>query len=648
MTPEVAKIVGMQNQPAALGSFMEKLKTLVQNSRSEMRKNYDQWDRNDQIYRGERQPDVQDHQSRRKGEPEKVVLPLTFSQIQTFVSFGYSVFNSRDYFFEMVASGAEDETPSKMASAVLEQNLDENTFRSVQLIQLLTDVARFGVCVTKESWTNDQIPVIEQVPDQDKMAQARQGLVQVAQVPMKTQVTYETKYLGNRILNVSPYRWFPDTRLPLTRWKEGEFCADDNEYSKQQLEENERSGIIAGLEYVPRMQDTNMTDRRLSFVNQGQNVNAQRTDPNFYLITEVQILLNPSKTMIDNDTPLDKDLDCNLIYIVWIANDGRIVRISESGYAHNEFSWNCAQLFDDQNRFINFSLAEILGACQDISTWLVNSHITSVRRVIFNQLVVDPAGIEVDDIINRKPVIRTKPGRSGAGIDNWVKQLNVQDVTQNHMADMGTLSGMAKEATGINDSLLGQVASGRRSAREMGNVANAGAARLMMVMASIWGNSIAPMGKKMLSNIRQGLDQETMVRIYGQVNTQEAASVPDIPGLPPPLFRLIGITRKDLVGNYDFAVFNGTSQSERQQTAAVLQKLLEGMEKDPRLVAVLGLDPQLIALEVLSLLNVRNVQRFKLSPQRLQQLMLLAQPPANAGGPPNPGVGGAPQARPNV
>lgn len=639
MTPEIAKIVGMKNQPAGLTSLLEKIKQLVEMSRSEMRKYYDQWDHNDMVYRGERKPDVQDRQARNKGEPEKVVLPLTFGQIQTFTSFGYAVFNSRDWFYEMIASGAEDEKPSQMASAVLEQNLDHNNFRTVQLIQLLTDIARFGLGVTKESWVNDQVPVVEDVPVQ---APVRTDLAQPVQVPTKRQVSYKTQYLGNQILNVSPYRWFPDPRLPLTRWKEGEFCADENEYSKQELNSMQKDGLIAGLAEVPRMADQMMTNRRLSFLRQGQEVQANRVESNFYLITEVQIKLNPSTIELSDGVFLDKDVDCDMNYIIWYANDGRIVRISEAGYDHNEFTWNAAQLFDDQNRFVNFSLSEILSACQDVSTWLLNSHITSVRRTIFNQLVADPSGIEIDDIINRKAVIRTKPGRSGAGIDQWIKQLNVQDVTQNFMGDVGSLSGMAKEATGINDTMLGQAASGRRSAREMGAVANAGAARLMMLMGSIWGNCLGPQGRKMLSNLRQGLDEQTMVRIYGQINTTEAAQVPDLPGLPPPLFRLIGLTKDDLVGNYDFAVFNGTSPTARQQTAGVLKEILDGMQKDPRLVMILGLDPQLIAFEILNLLNVRNVQRFRLTPERLQQFALMAQPPANAGGPGAPQGGGRP------
>lgn len=633
MTPQIAEIVGRENQPSKLTDLFENYKLLLQMSRDEMAKYYDQWDRNDMVYRGERKPDYQDKLAAKRGEPEKIVLPMTFGQVQTFVAFLYATYNGRDYFFETVASGAEDEKPGRMAEAVLEQNLYHNKFRGPQLIQFGTDIARFGLGITKETWVREQVPLIEEVPDPNFVAQAVPGMVAPAAPPMIRQMRMVTEYLGNKIVNVSPYRWFPDARLPITRWSEGEFCADEIEESVSKLQQMERDGTIAGLEHVPTMASAAYDKRRLQFMTIGDVVNSVNAKPQYYLLTELQVRLNPAQTEIDDGVFLDPAVDAEVIYIVWILNDGRIVRLEEAGYNHNKFGWNVAQLFDDQNRFINFSLCEILGACQDTATWFINSHITSVRKSIFTQFVVDPSGIEMIDMENRSPVIRTKPGRAGSGVDQWIKQLPVTDVTQSHVGDVGVLNGMAKEATGINETLLGQFSPGRRSAREASNVANYAAARLMMCLASIWDSALAPMGAKMLSNLRQGLDEETMVRIYGTINTREAASVPDLPGLPPPLYRLIGCTKADLVGNYDFAVFNGTLPTQRQQIAGVLQEILATMQKDPRMMLISGLDPQLIFQEVLQLLNIRNVQRLRLTPERLQQLAGMVQPAGNQGTP---------------
>jgi hypothetical protein len=638
MTPEIAKIVGLKTQPKPLLDFTQKLKDLVAMSRSEMSKSYDQWDRYDMIYRGERVADTQDKKADVRGEPVKMILPLTFGQVQTFVAFGHQLYNQRDYFYETIASGQEDEGAAKIASALLEQNLTYNKYRAVKLIQKLTDIARWGLGITKCSWVKETVPVVSQVVDQEKMAAVRPDMAAPVEPPMKNEVTYSTKYLGNKIVNISPYRWFPDARLPISRWADGEFCADEIEESKVSLQ---RNPLVAGMEHVAEMGPESFKDRRMSFLKrQSDPSNMGATLPAQYcLLTEIQIRLNPSKTEIDKDVFL-ADHDCEQVYLVWMVNDDRIVRISEAGYNHEEFSYDCAQLFDDQNRFVNFSLCETLSALQDTATWFLNSHITNVRKNIFNQMIVDESAVNVDDIIARRPVIRMKAGRAGSGVDTWIKQLNTVDITAGHVDNIGILNGMAKEATGINETLLGQFSPGRRSAKEAGNVANYAASRLVMLFGSIWESSEASQARKMLSNLRQGLDEPTLVRMYGQINTQQEVqgALSLVPGLTPQQpgqqQQLRQVTKDNLVGNYDLTVFNGTLPSQRQSTANVLLQWLETALKDPRIVQVTGLDPQLVLFEVFELLGVRNVQRFRLTPERLQQLMLMAQPAANAGGPP--------------
>lgn len=641
MSPEILELLAQRVQPKQITDLCQRVKDLVKLSRDEMKKNYDRWDYFDQVYRGERVPDQQDKLARQRGEPEKLIIPLTFGQMQTFVAFGHSLYNQRDYFYEMEGSGAEDAKPAQIASALLEQNLTHNKFRATKLIQLLTDIGRFGLGITKETWVDEKCPVIQDVPVPQPAGAVRPDLAAPVNVPTQRQLTMQTKYMGNKLVNVSPYRWFPDVRLPLTRWAEGEFCADEIEESRSKLEQHERNGMIAGLEFVSPLPNESWGDRRLTFFKKGQTSTMQVgiSRPEYYLVTEVQIRLNPSTTEISEGVMLDPAIDYDMVYVIWIANDDRIIRIDEAGYNHEEFGYNCAQFLDDQNRFINFSLCDIISACQDTATWFLNSHITSVRKTIFNQLAVDPTGVEIDDIIKRSPVIRLKPGRAGSGIDTWIKQLITTDVTQNHIGDVKSLMDMGKEATGINETLLGQFSSGRRSAKEAGNVANAAAARLVMIFASIWESCLAPQGQKMLSNLRQGLDVPTLVRVYGQINTQEL-TMPDLPGQPAPLYRLIPVSKADLVGNYDFTVFNGTLPSARAQTAGILKEILSEMMANPQVVAITQLDPQLLFNEILTLLNVRNVQRFKLTPERLQQIAQLAATGGNPGGPGNPQAGG--------
>ena len=61
---------------------------------------------------------------------------------------------------------------------------------------------------------------------------------------------WATAFEGNRITNISPYRFFPDVRLPLTRFQEGEFCASEDLYSVSQLKQWEQEGLVAGIDHI--------------------------------------------------------------------------------------------------------------------------------------------------------------------------------------------------------------------------------------------------------------------------------------------------------------------------------------------------------------------------------------------------------------
>lgn len=639
MKPEIAKVLELETPPRELNDFLQKCKDLVKMSRSTMSSYYNKWDAADRVYRGERYVDMADKKAIARGEPAKVIVPMSYAQVQSFVSFCMALFTQRDYIFETSGSGTEDMSSAKLAQATLERDLEHNKFKGVLLPQWLTDIGRFGLGIFKVDWTRVECPYYEEVPD--PAFQPMPGMPMQAQPPMIGRWVMKPKYVGNRVTVVNPYRWFPDVRLPLTRYRDGEFCADETEYSRTDLKAMEAKGEVAGVKYIPNIKNTEWDwDRRRSPVITKE---FYQQDPkimeHYVVVTEVQIRLNPAKTKIAENVELDSELDQEVIYYVWIANDDRIIKITDSGYDHNEFLYDASQFFNDQIRTVNFGISEFLGPSQDVMDWLMNSRISNVRKVIQNQLVVDPRYIEMQDLKDRNPVLRLKStAPNGLAISNYIQQLQVTDVTTGHIADMQNVSGFAKEATGITENMLGQYSSGRRSARQTAEVTSAGAQRQITVAVGLWESGLLPLAKKMLSNLRQGLDDEQLVRIIGLQNyIKSSQPEPTDPTQTPPVRNFLPVNKSMLVGNYDFLVFDATLPSQRMATAAALQELLVALSKDPRLVLALGYDPKLILDEVLELRNVRNAQRFGLTPQRAQQLMLLAGASGNQDNAPTPG-----------
>lgn len=645
MNNDVIKALSAKEETKELADLRQRLQDLVKMSRDTMKDYYDMWDQNDKVYRGERTLDAADVKAVKRNEPAKVYVPMTHTQVQTFVSFASMILTQRDYFFELDGSGAEDIRPAKLAQATVQRDLEYNKFEGVLLEQFLTDIGRFGLGVIKSSWKRDTVPVAQQVPDPQFVPQP--GLPAQMAPPMVTQWVDKTKYLGNAIEVISPYRWFPDTRLPITKYRDGEFCADETEYSMTRLRELEKQGEIAGLTWIPKLPDDVFSDRRFSGINEETN---QRFDPtvsakdasHYVLITEVAIRLNPSETLVAPNTPINPDINTDVICLVWIANDGRIVRVVDSGYQHNEFLYDCAQFFNDQNRLINHGIVELLAPMQDILDWLMNARVTNVRKVIQNQLIVDPKNIEMEDLKERRPVIRLKSTvPEGTSIDQYIKQLQVVDVTSGHLNDMAVIQEFSQQATGLQDNLMGQYSQGRRSAREASNVNANASARVILPIRSIWEAALLPLGRKLLSNLQQGLDEEQLVRVVG-LSRYLLDSQPDPMTGISPVQSFLPVDRSSLVGNYDFLFFEGTLPSQRMAIAASIAQAGEIILKGgPQALFALQLDPKLLFEEWLTLQGIRNVERFRLTPQRVGEIMGLAQVARNGMGPGTPPGQGA-------
>lgn len=637
LSPNVAKVLAEKTPPRQLDKFRQRCQGLVKMSRDSMSKYYDAWDMAERTYRGERTPDAEDKKAAKKNEPMKVFVPLTHAQVQTFVSFAVMMMTQRDYFYELGGTGVEDEKAAKLGQAVLQRDLEYNKWEGVLLPQFLTDAAVKGLGVLKTQWSHETCPAPTQVPD--PRWQPDPMLPTQAVPPTVTVYQEKTKYLGNRIEVVSPYRWFPDTRLPITRYREGEFCADESEKSYGELQKLERRGEVAGLQWVPRLNDNGFEDRRLTILSQGSQQSWDPTVPGnlsgrYYLITEVEIRCNPAQTEIGDGVVINPDLDAEVVLLVWIANDDRIIRIVDSGYEHNEFLYDAAQFFNDQSRLLNGGIAELLAPMQDIMDWLLNTRVTNVRKCIQNFSVVDPRYVNLDDLKARNPVVRTKGIPDGLSIDAYFKQFNPIDVTTTHLTDMANISSLSKEATGLQENLLGQYAEGRRSAREASNVNANGASRVTLPIKGLWESALLPCGRKMLANHRQGLDIQQLVSIVG---------LQRIVSDPASAYAFLPVDKTQLYGNYDFLIFDATVPSQRMAQAMALAQAGETMMKDPRAFMVLGKDPKLLFDEWFELMGIRNADRFNLTPDRLGQIMLMVGAGGNAGGaqvPPGQGGGG--------
>jgi hypothetical protein len=614
---QINKGLQQKELPDWHSDLLNTTRDLVDMSRRTMSKQYGRWDANNDVYRGYRQPDDKDKKAKERGEPEKMIVPVTYSQAQTFAAFVFALFTQRDTMFELTGQNPSSHKAAKIGEALLQRDLVYNIFEA-KLYQLLIDVARYGVAVTKTYWCKETQRVREPVTIPGKSFMG----VQLTQDQVEWQEKEVTKFLGNKIMSVSPYRFYPDTRLPITRFQDGEFVASEDEYSMQQLYTLQAQGVVFGVEHIVNMDKDRWDKRGTGRLSDGftpldtQKTSQAAKQSGTVVITEVQRIINPSKFMVAGK-PLDAAVDRQVKYLVWYANDSRVIRFEPLNYLHDQFTYDVALYSPDQQDETPVSLADTIDMLQSTMTWFINARITSVRKVIQNYLVVDPEGVDIQDVLKRNPIIRLKPGAGQRGIDRWIKQLNVTDVTTNHLQDAKFLEELIQLTSGINDNMMGQFNGGRRSAQEARNVFTSAASRLKMIATLIFRMCLEQMGRKMLSNLRDGLDEQTMVKLVGIDDTVNGG--------------FVGVSKSDLVGSYDFEVFDGTLPSEKGVKADIFAQIVQEFIKAPEQSLAIGIDPKACFIELLELRGVKNPERF----------MLQAPPPGAV-----PGQPGAPAAAP--
>jgi hypothetical protein len=607
--------------------LLQHCKRLVEVSRTYMNRFYDQWDANDKTIRGERIPDAQDQKAKIRQEPMKMILPFTYAQVQTFIAFMMSLFNQRAMFYEVQKSKRRqnDISPEGDAELCLVRDLARWMFTKVQY-QCYLDLCRSSFCVIKHLWDEEEQTGLFTAPAEPEMQSTLFGGV----LPVMPSTQTETKFIrqGNRVVSISPYHFFPDIRMPLSRLHESEFCASEDEFSIVRLKQDQKNGMIVNVDKIVPLGQEGMQTRRLNYLNASNADNfktmmGQALGGGMCVRTEVQLWITPKDfTDTYGKNPLGKE-DFPTLFVVWYANDTTILKAEPMNYTHNKFTYDVGEYSADQMRVINESLAEILMQLQDHATWFMNARVTNVRKVIGDKLIVDPAGVEMKDIENRNPVIRLKSGVAKSGVGTWVQQLQLQDVTVKHIDDISKIWEFMQTSSGINENALGQYSQGRRSAAEARTV-NAGAAsRLKTIATILWETMFSPLGHKLLSNYLN-LELEEFQRIVGKDADQT---------------RLDNM-KSAINDGLGLEFFDGTAPSEKGYIAQSMQELLLGLLENPESAQLLAQEPfRSLVVEITDLRGIRSPERF-LPPQQIMPPV----PVQGAGVQPQPQIRALPNA----
>jgi hypothetical protein len=600
MTKKIYDELSKDTYSESLRELADLCRQHMKDARSAMSDRYSSWDKQHDIYRQQRTADKEDRRSFDQGKPVKMVVPLSFAQINTLVSFFKMLFTQNARFFELSPVSMNDHVLREVAETLLQRDLDQSNW-SVVLDQFLLDVCKYGLGILQTSWVKDVVEVLEDVE-----TVSEQG----AEFS-KTKVVEVTAFEGNRVFNVSPYKFFPDHRWPTRDFQQGEYCAIVEEHTRYALAAMEERQEIAGLDYTKNL--TGRGDYNMDKMKLLTDLGDTRQQSKNCVISVIQIKIVPSRYFLSNGDPLGPERT-PVLFVVWLANDDRIIKLERVGAAHQRFTYEAGELFPDIQEKNNAGLAELINDLQELVGWFINSRVSAVSKTIDNWLAVDPRGVDMNTVEARSRVIMLKQGAT-QGVEKYIKQLAVQDTTTRHMDDAATLIQLMQTVTGVNENAMGQYNGGRRSATEARAVIQGASGRMRNLAVLLYSSVIAPLGRQLLLNQRQGISQVEFVKAVGEENA--------------PVYETFHKKVSELIGSYDLFVFDGTSPSEKTFLAQSLQELLTIVLTNPMAAAQFNLDPVKMIKEIYELRGIPGLPRFAFEPAIRQGL--LAPPPAAPG-----------------
>lgn len=613
MESNIKKLLSQETPPDGIEQLRRRCVRLLKMSRTSMADYYEEWDRNLSAYQREYNADNdEDFIDETLERPRALTVPMTYAQIQTFCAFVFSLYNLGSSLFTYGSTGREDKKLEEVIQKLMERDQRKNKMLCL-LYQGLLNIARMNLVVTKVRWKTQKAMVKKSSPEVE--TDELTGMVIAGEV-QKSDWVSKLVYEGNEVVHVNPYNFFPDTRKEPLKWGDGEFMADEYEFSLRELKELEKEGGAAGVKWVEQI-GTEMWDKRKSHIRLPRVAqwmeDGDRDDKDFMCwVSCMQLKINPKKY------GLNSNMDFTVDAIVQIVNDSRIISIDFPNAMHCGWVYDYGMFSPDDMAGLSDSLASAVDPMQELVSFLINSRALAVKRGLQDKLVVDMQAVDMNTLEHTSGFIGVHKTLGRFGVDTYVRQLSFNDKTAQHFSDANTVVGMIQTTTGVNENMQGQYSGGRRSSYES-RATNAGSTgRLKMTAATLWEMWLGPLAEKMLVNLRQELSQESFRKVLGDRVKEGLEEVPvDMATgeavVGAGLWEMFHPSDPtELVGSEDVFVYNSTTEVDRIYLAQALQELLLGIATDPQVATMMNVNFKKLLDYILVLKGVDDPAQFSL------------------------------------
>ncbi len=459
--------------------------------------------------------------------PTSIVVPVSYASLDTLMTFT-SLLYLQDPLFKYEGTGTE---PSDTLGAILLELVVQRQAYKTKMALDINPILRsgfsygfgFGGVWWKE--VHGMRTVRKSKTGKDKLIDfLSQNFPQIPETKNEKTREKVLKYEGNEIEPIDPYLTLLDPNISIHKFQNGELFGWISPTNVTTLLEQEQwNDSLFNAKWLQHF-DARSTLNMQAGENRGGSFDSNRDSARVGRPSDIIIMM---KTITPNDwydAESGKKLGDRKTPEDWIFTIGgdQVIMMAEpidSDYG----GFPIAGAFPNYDGFsaVPVSHLELIYGMQEIMDWLVRSRMSNVRKVIHDMLVIDPYLINYWDAKNpgSGKLIKARPPARGRGIlDKGIHQLKVQDVTANHMNDMGYWNKMIKEVLATTDALEGipRDHSGRVTATEFEGTKVSAAARIENSASLIGLQLMQDLADIIASNTQQHMSEEVYANTVGE------------------------------------------------------------------------------------------------------------------------------------
>lgn len=520
-----------------------------------------------------------------KRAPVSIVFPHSYSILETLTAFMDGLF-LREPIFQYDGNSPEDTIGAILMTKVVEAHCKRFKV-GLALHTAFKDSIAYGVGACFPLWK-------QKWGYRTRSSYGMDGQLEKTSEPA---LLFE----GNSLENVDPYQLLLDPNYGIQSIQDAEFVGFVRRTNYYNLLPEDGKGAVFNVRYLKGKDCTSrywgsQRDQKAQTTTVGDTSVLRPVD-----VVYLYINIIPKDWGLGDYEEPEK-------WLFAIAADKYIIQAQPLDLDHNMFPVAvCAPTFDGYSS-APLSRLELLGGMQELLDWLLNSHVANVRKTINDMIIYDPYMLNTADLTDPKPgkLVRARRAAWGKDIRGSIQQLQINDVTRQHIADAQLTMGLMNQISGADDAMMGTLRQGgpeRLSAAEFSGTQSQALGRLQSLAMIVGQQLIQDVGYMFAMHTQQMMQEDVWVNTVGA--WQEQLLTHFGPQIQNDRMR---VTPQDLNIDFDIAV---NPEGQGQATQFWIQ-MFDTIAKTPELYQLI--DVGRVFRYVASQLGAKNVDNFLRAP----------------------------------